>query len=117
MPEFASIQCAGKPIGCPGSGIKVFSFLKEYFLHWLEAMSSMRLASQTVGTIDALRSKSGVSRYLNCHLIATHILSGKHMYRIGMLLTGCQPIYLETLSNYQKRPTLNLLFWSRLCLS
>ncbi|KAJ5253778.1 WD40 repeat-like protein [Penicillium chrysogenum] len=40
------------------SEIEVFSFLKEYFLHWLEAMSLMGLASETVGIINALRSGS-----------------------------------------------------------
>jgi hypothetical protein len=44
----------------------IFSFLKEYFIHWLEAMSLMGLASETVGIISALQSKSVISPYLNC---------------------------------------------------
>ncbi|CAG8309831.1 unnamed protein product [Penicillium nalgiovense] len=36
---------------------EVFTFLKEHFLHWLEAMSLIGLASETVGTINALRSE------------------------------------------------------------
>jgi hypothetical protein len=39
----------------------IFSFLKECFIHWLEAMSLMGLASETVGVISALKSKSVVS--------------------------------------------------------
>ncbi|KAI9036194.1 WD40 repeat-like protein [Aspergillus affinis] len=38
--------------------IEIFSFLKEYFLHWLEAMSLMGLASETIGIINALQSRS-----------------------------------------------------------
>jgi hypothetical protein len=45
---------------------ETFSFLKEYFIHWLEAMSLMGLASETVGIISALQSKSVVSPYLTC---------------------------------------------------
>ncbi|KAL3428820.1 hypothetical protein BDV09DRAFT_203834 [Aspergillus tetrazonus] len=36
----------------------IFSFLKENFLHWLEAMSLIGLASETVGIISALQLKS-----------------------------------------------------------
>jgi hypothetical protein len=39
----------------------IFSFLKEYFIHWLEAMSLMGLALETVGIISALQSKLVVS--------------------------------------------------------
>jgi hypothetical protein len=46
----------------------VFPFLKEHFLHWLEAMSLMGFASETVRTINALRSGLRVSCYLNCHI-------------------------------------------------
>ncbi|KAL4981366.1 hypothetical protein BDW68DRAFT_183564 [Aspergillus falconensis] len=37
-------------------GSVMFPFLKEHFLHWLEAMSLMGLASETVGMINALRT-------------------------------------------------------------
>ncbi|KAH3104079.1 hypothetical protein KXW41_009392 [Aspergillus fumigatus] len=36
----------------------IFPFLKEYFIHWLEAMSLLGLASETVGIIGTLRTKS-----------------------------------------------------------
>ncbi|KAL4889237.1 hypothetical protein BDV59DRAFT_186778 [Aspergillus ambiguus] len=42
----------------------IFSFLKVHFIHWLEAMSLMGLASETVGTIYALQSGLKVSFYL-----------------------------------------------------
>lgn len=35
----------------------IFPFLKEHFIHWLEAMSLMGLALDTVGIISALQSK------------------------------------------------------------
>jgi sugar lactone lactonase YvrE len=44
----------------------IFSFLKEFFIHWLEAMSLMRLAAEAVSIISALQSMSAVSPYLNC---------------------------------------------------
>ncbi|KAL4815132.1 hypothetical protein BDW67DRAFT_191783 [Aspergillus spinulosporus] len=35
----------------------IFSFFKEHFIHWLEAMGWMGLASETVGIISTLQSK------------------------------------------------------------
>lgn len=46
----------------------IFRFLKEHFLHWLEAMSLMGLASDTVGTVNALRSGLRVCYYRSCHV-------------------------------------------------
>ncbi|KAF4232367.1 hypothetical protein CNMCM6805_010013 [Aspergillus fumigatiaffinis] len=34
----------------------IFSFLKEHFIHWLEAMALMGLASETVGIVNTLQS-------------------------------------------------------------
>lgn len=58
------------------SEIEVFSFLKEHFLNWLETMSLIGLASETVGIINTLQSRSRVSCYLKCHQTATNILTG-----------------------------------------
>lgn len=95
------------------SALDVFTFLKEHFLHQLEAMSLIGLASETVGTINALRSELTVSCYLNGHLVATNIVSGKYKYRVGRFPTGCQPIPIEAHTNDQQYATSSLLFWTR----
>ncbi|KAL4738277.1 WD40 repeat-like protein [Aspergillus similis] len=42
----------------------IFFFLNEHFIHWLEAMGWVGLASETVGIISALQLKLVVSPYL-----------------------------------------------------
>jgi hypothetical protein len=42
---------------------KAFSFLKKHFLHWMEAMSILGLASEIVGIIDLLQTVVNVSFY------------------------------------------------------
>jgi hypothetical protein len=54
--------------GSYGMEVLILRFLREHFLHWLEAMSLIGLASDTVGTINALRSGFKVSCYLNFHV-------------------------------------------------
>ena len=93
--------------------IEVFSFLKEHFLHWLEAISLMGLASETIGIVNALRSRLRVSSYLNCHQIAANILIGQYEYRARRFSKGCQPICLKTHPNDRQYPTSSILLWTR----
>lgn len=93
--------------------IEVFSFLKEHFLHWLEAMSLMGLASETIGIVNALQSRLRVSSYLNCHQIAANILIGQYEYRAREFFKGCQSICLKTHPNDRQYPTSSILLWTR----
>jgi hypothetical protein len=43
---------------------KIFSFLKQHFLHWLEALSLIGIISEAVGIIDTLESSIWVRLYV-----------------------------------------------------
>jgi hypothetical protein len=56
-------------------GPRVFDFLKEHFLHWLEALSLMGVISEAVAMIDALQSSNKVGVFNCLHSSVTKIIT------------------------------------------
>ncbi|GFF94895.1 WD40 repeat-like protein [Aspergillus lentulus] len=51
----------------------IFSFLKEHFIHWLEAMGLMGLASETVSIVNTLQSMLVLSKVINAMQNKTNV--------------------------------------------
>ena len=80
-----------------GSGARisereVLPFLKEHFLHWLEAMSLIGLISEAVGMINCLQGLEVSTRRTNLQLV-TNLKLGNHGIRFFSISLRCKKIH------------------------
>jgi hypothetical protein len=73
-------------------------FLEKHFLHWVEAMCLLGLASEMVGIINILQSVAPVC-VLNNRLQLALIEKGIQHYLNVRVSTRCKALYLEELPN------------------
>ncbi|PIG69509.1 G-protein beta WD-40 repeats containing protein, partial [Aspergillus arachidicola] len=73
------------------SETKILSFLKQHFLHWLEALSLLGIISEAVGIIDTL--KSGIWRSISAKL-SDFIYDAKRFTLKNIYIAGIAPLQL-----------------------